>query len=217
MYRLENDDGGVVFLIGIVKGLISEGERIENMVENIEFDVGALPISKGELEGLKDFIGSSEKPDFDLSTPEAAYARNLERYGDVSLPPPSYISLMRFCLKEEKEIEAVDMDEEHYTMTYCDCVSGVQWLWQSLKEKRLKRKDIEADGPREFAIKWDSTINSLSGYQELEEKREEVIYKNINRLSKRGTILGVVEVERLKGILQNSKDGGWKVEKVEPA
>lgn len=204
MYKLRTEEGATVYLIGVVKGLVSEAERIEKSISNIDFEVGGLPISKEELSALEEMIDNKiEDIDYELSIPERAYARNLSRFGEVEIPPPSYMALLKICRKRGIDVEGLDMDDEHYTMAYCDNVSGVNWIMQSFREKRLLKKEINADTPVDLALKWDKTINKLSGYRKLEELREDVITKNIMRLSKRGKLLSVLEVERLEGIVEN--------------
>ncbi len=205
-----NLNGSRVFLMGVVKGLTSEAERVESKLEKLDHDfkVGTLPISGEELDGLKQLLDDDSKDvDIQPSTPERIYAENLERFGEVSLPPPSYIFFLRYCRENDKEIEGVDMDEEHYTMAYCDHVTGVQWLRQSFREKRLGKRSIDAENSREFAMEWDNLINKLKGFQKLEEHREEVMAKNIKRLSKRGDLFCILEVERMEGIIENIQNG----------
>jgi len=203
-----------VCLVSIVKGLVSEGDRLKSDMESsdIRFDVGGLPISNEELKGLKSLLAgdlSEDDVDIDIqpSTPEKVYAEKLSRFGEVSLPPPAYTAFLNYCSEHEIDVEAFDMDEEHYTMAYCEHVTGTQWLRQAFREKRLRKKKIEAEEPEDFAIKWDAHINKLEGFQELERHREKVMAKNIRRLSKRGSLIAVVEEERAEGIVELLKDG----------
>ncbi len=189
--------------MGIVKGLVSEAEKVKKKLESLNFDLYALPISKEELDGLKEFIEEEEAIDIEPNKVEKMYAERLRKFGEVSLPPPSYVFLLKYCAENDKQLKSLDMDEEHYTMAYCDHVTGTQWLRQAFREKSLSRKKIEAETPKEFALGWDKVINKLKGYQELESHREEVIAKNIRRLSKKGDIFCLVEVERLEGIVDN--------------
>ncbi len=196
-----------VYIFGIVKGLVSEAERLEKEIKKIKFDVGGLPISKEEREGLEEFMVREDiETNVEPSTPEKVYAEKLKRFGEVSLPPPSYTFFMNYCFKNDIEIEALDMDEEHYTMAYCDHVTGFQWIRQALREKGLRKKKIKADDPAEFANEWDRFINKLKGFQELEAHREKIIAKNIDRFSERGDMVAIVEEERINGVWENLKN-----------
>ncbi len=214
MRKLTNGEGSTIYLTGIVKGLTSEGDRISGIVRKVDFDIGALPISREELKALKDYTGEEEQEEHQLTTPEIAYARNLEKFGQVEIPPPSYISLLSYCQGNGKEIKGLDMDDEHYTMAYCEHVSGTNWLMQSFREKRLMKKKVDAEDARNFALKWDKIINKLSGYKELEEHREEVIAKNLKRFSKKGVLFAVIEFERLEGVIDNFDLEVWSHEKI---
>ncbi|MFW6196815.1 MAG: hypothetical protein ACOC5D_05715 [Thermoplasmatota archaeon] len=202
LYKAEID-GSKIYMMGIVKGLVTEAEKVKNNMKSLDFEVAALPISKEELDGLKEFIEEDDEIEIEPSKVEKMYAERLSTFGEVSLPPPSYVSLLKFCEEENKRLESLDMDEEHYTMAYCKHVTGTQWLRQAFREKSLSRKKIKAETPKEFALKWDKVINKLKGYQELEVHREEVIAKNIKRISKKGDVFCIVEVERMEGIIDN--------------
>ncbi len=201
-------NGSKVYLFGIVKGLISEGDRIKKELNGLrsDFDVGCLPISKEELAGLRDFVekgDADEEIDIEPSSPEKTYAEKLSRFGEVSLPPPSYTFFLNYCEERDIDIEAVDMDEEHYTMAYCEHVTGPQWIRQAMREKTLRRRKVKAETPEEFVLKWDDTINKLTGFQELEHHRERTMAKNIKRISNRGVLVSLIEEERIKGVVEN--------------
>ncbi len=204
-YELEID-GSKVYLLGIVKGLVDQGDKLEEELKKIseKIVVGALPISEEELEGLKEFIerDSGEGIEIEPSSPEKVYAEKLSRFGEVSLPPPSYTFFLKYCTERDIEVEAFDMDEDHYTMAYCDHVSGTQWIRQTFREKTLSGRSIDAETPEEFALKWDRMINKLSGFQELQKHREKIMAKNITRFSKRGVLVALVEEERIEGVLK---------------
>ncbi|MEF8831918.1 MAG: hypothetical protein V5A66_00180 [Candidatus Thermoplasmatota archaeon] len=194
-------NGSKVYIFGVVKGLVSGADKLEKKVKKLEFEIGGLPISEEEKKGLKEFIESDDiETEVEPSTPEKAYAEKLQKFGEVSLPPPSYTFFMKYCLENDIEIEPLDMDEEHYTMAYCDHVTGVQWIHQALREKGLRRKKIEAENPAEFANEWDHFINKLKGFQKLEAHREEVMAKNIDRISARGNMVVLLEEERIEGV-----------------
>ncbi|MFP3871860.1 MAG: hypothetical protein ACOC55_02230 [Candidatus Natronoplasma sp.] len=208
-YKLEIEDTEV-YLFGVVKGLISEGERLEKEIPEIrpDFDVGALPISQEELTGLKDFVKEDmdENLNIEPSTPEKIYAEKLSRFGEVSLPPPAYTFFLDYCDNRSIELKASDMDEEHYTMAYCDHVTGTQWIRQALREKTLRRKKVEAETPAEFALRWDEIINKLKGFQELENHRERIMAKNIKRFANKGVVVALIEEERIRGVVKLLKD-----------
>jgi len=201
-----------IHIIDVVKGLNSEVDKVLDRIKSFDFDVGCIAISEGELEGLKIMVKGNKELSIEPNAPERIYAENLSEFGEVSLPPPSYVAFVKYCMEQDIKIIAVDMDEEHYTMAYCEHVSGTQWIMQSVREKRLKGKKFDCDDPRDFAIEWDKTINKLKGYQDLEEHRENVIAKNLVRVSKKGNGLVLMEVERVEGVLKNMQDMGWEVE-----
>ncbi|MFO8110743.1 MAG: hypothetical protein R6U17_09555 [Thermoplasmata archaeon] len=193
-------------MIGVIKGLVSESEKVKGALKKIEFQVAALPISREELKALKNLTGEDE---LTMSTPEIAYAKNLQKYGKVKIPPPSYLILLDHCTKREIQIEGIDMDEEHYTSAYCKYVSGLELMRQSMWEKRLLKKKINHHSPIEFALEWDKLINKYKGFRKLEKHREKVMSKNIKRLSRKSNVFSIIELERLEGVLEILKDLDW--------
>lgn len=202
MHTLRTSENNIISLEGVVKGLVSENSRVEKIYKNVDFSVGGLPISVEELNSLKEIKKNGIEPEYFMSTPEIAYAQNLKRFGDVEIPPPSYMGFIDHCDTRDIPVHAIDMDDDHYTMAYCKHVSGSNWIMQSFMEKRLLKKPIDADSPVDFALKWDAKINRLSGFQALEENREEVMAKNLERLSRKGNVFSIIEVERLNGIVK---------------
>ncbi|MFW6040406.1 MAG: hypothetical protein ACOC85_01050 [Thermoplasmatota archaeon] len=211
MYHLLDEEGKEIYLIGIVKGLVSESNKLNNYIEDIDFEIGALPISEGELNGLIELHKKDIELDIEPSKPEQAYAKNLERFGEVKLPPPSYMELLRYCEEHDIDIKAIDMDEGHYTMAYCEHVNGKDWILQAFREKRVNNVKFTSDGPEKFALEWDEWINKLKGYKALEDHRERIMVKNLTRFSKRGVILSIIEYERMEGVVVNFKSKGWQI------
>ncbi len=210
LYTLEKD-GTKIYIMDIVKGLTSEAERTMKQAKNKDFDIGGIAVSDGELEGLKKLVLEDIEVSIEPNEPEKIYAENLGRFGEVSLPPPSFVAFLKYCRKNGIKLIPVDMDEEHYSMAYCEHVSGSQWILQSLREKRLKMKRFISDNPKDFAIEWDKAINRLKGFQDLERYREKVISKNLMRLSKKGDSFVIIEVERVDGIVEKMEEEGWKI------
>ncbi len=207
MYSLTTDKETRVYLFDVVKGLVSESDKLKAVVNKIEFQVGTLPVSKEGVAALKSVTKKDDE--FSMSTPEIAYARNLQSYGEVRIPPPSYLVLLDYCRERDIRIEGIDMDEEHYTSAYCKYVSGLELIRQSLWEKRLMKKNINPPTSKEFVLQWDELINKYTGFRKLERHREKVMSKNIRRLSRKFHVLSVIELERVEGILEKMKDWGW--------
>lgn len=206
---LKKDDT-YVYIVDVVKGLNPEVERTIDQLESVSFKVGGLTVSKKELEGLGDMVDGDVDISIEPNRPERIYAEKLSEFGEVSLPPPSFVAFLKYCRENGIELFAIDMDEDHYTMAYCDHVTGTQWILQSIREKRLKKKTFPTDDPRSFVKEWDRTINKLKGFQELEDYREDIIAKNLVRISKKGDSLALIEVERVEGVVNKMEDEGWE-------
>ncbi len=204
------DKGTKVYLVEVVKGLLSESNKVSSLLKKVDFQVGALPISKEELIALKDIEGELPEDEMSMSTPEIAYSQNLEKFGKVMMPPPSYSVLIEYCRKNDIKVVGIDMDEEHFTAAYCRHVSGLELIRQSMWEKKLLRRKFESSSPKDFALEWDKLVNRFSGFQKLEYHREKVMSKNIKRLTRAYDVFFIVEYERLEGILSVMDGWGWE-------
>jgi len=209
LYSLTTDKGTKVHIFDVIKGLVSESHKLKAMIKEVDFQVAALPISSEEVTALENLTEEHEEPV--MTTPEVAYAKNLRQYGEVRIPPPTYLIMLEYCTKRNIRIEGIDMDEEHYTSAYCKYVSGLELVRQSFWEKRLLKKIVNPPTSKEFALEWDELINKYDGFRKLESHRERVMSKNIRRLSRKSNVFSIIELERVEGILEKLKDWGWKI------
>ncbi|MEM3513573.1 MAG: hypothetical protein QXH13_05300, partial [Thermoplasmata archaeon] len=92
VFRLSSE----THILGIVKGLVSESEKVDKYLKNFQPEVVGIGISSEELDGLREYI----KKGFELpalSTIEDIYAEKLSVFGDVGYPPPAFESVVAYC------------------------------------------------------------------------------------------------------------------------
>jgi hypothetical protein len=190
-------------IFGTVRGLVSEGDHIEKIFNEFMPDTIMLGISKEDLDGLIHYI----KDPFmvDISDYEIIWGLNLQRFGKVKLPVPSYLKAVEISQKLNLKILPIDLDEKEYSDLYTKKISTFMLLRHSLRKKRLYRKKFNANNPEEFSIMWDNEINKISGFREIEEQREMNMAKKINENNEGKRILVIVDYERMEGILKRLK------------
>ncbi|MBN1540394.1 MAG: hypothetical protein JW939_09640 [Candidatus Thermoplasmatota archaeon] len=192
-----------VMLVGTVKGLLSEREIVRSVSEMFGPEAFCLHISREEIEGLKAVVQGKVK-ETGLSMTEKIYAREMSKFGEVQIPPPSLVEACRISIENEIPLEPLDMDENSYSTLYTELIGGATLVRQSLRLKSINRRRFEAATPEDLVIEWDRVINRFKGFKRLEERREKNMASRIRAISSRySRILAVLEYERMEGIISH--------------
>lgn len=185
-----------------IKGLDMERPHVRKAIESIHPEAVGLPVSIEGLKGLK-AIHRGKKLEFFLSHYEEIYAIKLSCYGKVAVPPPSYSEALEVCLAEDIPLKAIDMDETEFANAFCESISGPGLMYHSIRWRWLKKKNFRAATARDFVLAWDAAVNSLKGFRNLENRREEHMASQIKKLAgKYSSVLAILELERTDGILR---------------
>jgi len=200
--KLENirSNGCTISLLGVIKGLKSEVDRVQSAFDSTNPDSVAISISKEELEGLKN-LPDDYVPE--LSRYEEIYAEGLSRFGEVAAPPPCYVAALELAEHRGIEVVPVDLDEQSYSDLYCAAVSGSTLFRHSTRTWILKRRRFSDEGPEEYVLRWDKAVNNLEGFRTIEDKRARAMAKGVLGIcngSKK--ILAIIELERAKEVVE---------------
>jgi hypothetical protein len=192
---------GQVFIVGAVRGLVSEGERVFSIVQSKLPSVVGLSVSKEGMIAMKDAANPEIKGAGPANIEEEIYINWLSKFGEVIKPPPCFSMALKAADQSRIPVEPLDMDDEHYTAAYCKYISTLDMMRQGKSEKFYSKHVFQSKKPEDFVIEWDCLVNRLKGYRELEMAREEWLAKGACRLAKKHEkTLIVVELERLAGI-----------------
>jgi hypothetical protein len=192
--------GSRYYLFSTVKGLSSEEERFKRSYTTVAPDAVALPVSPSGLHALREYHGEP----ISMTTPERIYAKHLSMFGEVRIPHPVYLKCLEYAGEDMIPVYPLDMDEETYSECYTRFITGLEMIFSSMREKRLEHRIFKSKDPFEFAVEWDSAINSSKGYRQLEASREVFMADRlITILEKHHVVLAVVEHERLNGIIKH--------------
>lgn len=189
-----------ICMIGVIKGLVDEEEKVRKVYYDMMPDVVAISISIGELKGLEDFL--KQRYDVPLSNyEEEIYIRELKKYGEVRKPPPCFEESLKLCQKDNLPIVPIDMDEERFSTAYCEYITSFQLIRNSFRRKRLHKRKFHASSAEKFVKEWDRVINDIKGFRMLEEERERYMAQKLSELTKQyKKILAFIELERVKGV-----------------
>lgn len=190
-----------VYILGAIKGLKSEAENVKKAYRKAKPDVIGLHISPEEMMGLEATV-SGEITEMGLSHSEEIYGLNLAVYGEVQVPPPSLVTAYRIARKKDIPLAPLDMNDEKYADIYTKTVSTFHLIRHSFRIKRLRKRKFNSPDARSFLLEWDSQINRVKGYREMEKARERYMADSIALLAKEHkSVLAVLELERLEGII----------------
>ncbi len=203
VFRHELNGKNILFF-GTIKGLVDERKLLRELVDEFSPRLLLLGISPEELSGLRSYL---QKP-FDIQPDdyEVIYGLNLEKFGEVGLPVPTYLEA--FAISKERNIEMLplDMPDEVYSNLYLKKVEFYHLLLLNLRKKRVAKKKFQANTPEEFVLQWDREMTRLRPFREIEMERERYMAKRIEALTKERKeekMLAVIEFERLHGVLDN--------------
>lgn len=194
-FELQNSK---VYLLPVIRGLVSESDRVRKTLSEMPAQAIALSIGAEELKGLQEFRGS----DAALSNvEEEAYVEGLRKFGEVKKPPPCFIAATEEAKKRGLYLLPLDMDDDRYTETFVNNVSTIDLILQSRLGRKLKRRRFEANTPEEFVLQFDRAVTSIGGYRRVEEAREAFMASRLRELG--GTysaIVALIERERAEGV-----------------
>ncbi len=193
-------NGCKIYMIGVIKGLVEEEEKVRKVYLEMMPDAVAISISVDELKGLEDFL--KQRYDVPLSNyEEEIYVRELKKYSEVKKPPPCFEIALKLCQKDNLPILPIDMDEERFSNAYCKYITYFQLIQKSFRRKRLNKKKFHASSAESFIKEWDLVINGIKGFKMLEEERERYMAQKLSELTKKyKKILALIELERLNGV-----------------
>ena len=168
---IELGDSEIV-LIRLVKGLKSNKEIVEQMLELEKPDVVTLPLSPEGLEDMRAWDGNVQ--DIPLSAEDIMYLRGLERFGGGDLPPPEHTFALERAGELGIPVEAMDMDEDQFSKLFVDNVSIFELRRRSKLPKKLVKHEIIAETPEEYALAWETLLSDNRGLMVVEKAREKL-------------------------------------------
>ena len=188
-----------VHVMPVVRGLVSESDRVIALFSEVRPEAVAISIGREELEALKAHAGENVPPD---NVEEEVYIRGLSRFGEVRKPPPCFVSAVAASTQRGIPVHPLDMDDEQYSSTYVACVSTVDILLTNVRQGRFRKWESAATTAEDFVRDWDAIVNHSGGFRKLVGEREAFLARRVRQLASRyGVLLALVDVERATGVL----------------
>ncbi len=202
MHEIELN-GSRIFVLPVIKGLVSEGEKVRNAISEIRPQAVGISISKEELDGLRSYQGE----EIELSDQEEAYKAGLLEFGEVQLPPPCYMEAVKATDEMGIPLIPIDMNEELFSERYCELIGGLELMKESFLSHRVARKKFIMDSAEEFVLDYDRKVNGGRGISTLNLEREQhMTSTTIDLASQYAKLLLLVEIERSRGYVEKMKN-----------
>jgi len=190
-------NGSRIYVLPVIKGLISEGEKVRTTIMDARPDAVGMSISREELEGLRTYQGE----EIELSDLEEAYKAGLSEFGEVQLPPPCYLEALKACDELGIPLIPLGMNEDLFTDRYCELIGSLELMKESFFSHRIARKRFDLESADSFVLDYDRKVNGGRGISALNAEREEHMASVLRSLTEgHRCILAIIELERANSV-----------------
>jgi hypothetical protein len=137
-----------------------------------------------------------------ISDTDMAYSRKLATFGDVELPPSSFLEAVRAAERDRIPALPIDLTDDEYTLVFVDNVTYWQLVKHSRKVKSMRK--YKARSPTEMVEEWDRRIRSIPGFDVLERERErKMAIELADQLKDHDRVFAVIDKMRVPGVLDH--------------
>ncbi len=191
-----------VLLIGAVRGLSSEADRIAPLLEQFSPEAVGLAVSHEELSSLVEYFGEvPAEPVVPLSTNEVNEVRGLVRFGEVSVPNPSILAAIRWARGRGAPAVPLDPSDEGSASLFAEHIGYFELVRRTVRENKIGRSPPEPDSADAFALTWDREIGSGRGSRRYASARNAHLVAEAHRLGEgRSRIAVLVDRERFDAV-----------------
>jgi hypothetical protein len=202
-------NGPGLLLLAPVRGLVSEVARLIVALEEYGPEVVGLGLSGEEMRGLVDyFVVADAEPIVPLSPMEASEVRGLCRFGEVRVPNPSFVEVLRWGRERSLPVEALDPDDERSASLFAEHIGYVELVRRTVREHRIARSPPTPSSADEFALHWDREVAGGRGSREFARARDRHLVRAVQRLGQGLTRTAVVvDRERFEDVRDLLKNG----------
>ena len=187
-------------IIPIIKGLISEKDKVAEALSSKDYDSAGVSWGIEEIEAVRrrdEITGDNETNDLDV-----VYLYKLKTFGDVDMPDPAFTYLIDEFSRTGKSVIPLDMSDDEFAEAYCNEVSTFDFLKEGKIVKKAMKREFDTSSPESFIKEWDLLINEVKGYRKMNVLKEEFIAKQIRDVARyRKNALILVDYERFDGIM----------------
>ncbi len=193
---------GDVELWGPVRGLAAELGPLGAALDARPPAAIGLGTSADEVKGLTEyFVLAAAEPVVPLTANEHSEIRGLVRFGEVRVPNPAFVELLRWAEAHGVPVEGLDPSEERAASLFADHIGYVELVRRTVRERRVARSPPVTPTPDAYALAWDGAIARGRGSRALAAARDRHLVDGLRRLAAdRGRVVAVVDRERFERV-----------------
>jgi hypothetical protein len=194
--------GTDLLLLAPVRGLSSEIPPLTRALEEFVPAAIGLGLSAEELRGLVDyFIVADGEPVVSLTTNEFNEVRGLVRFGEVRVPNPSFVEVLRWGHRRSVPVAALDPSEEGAADLFTEHIGYLELVRRTVRERRAGRDPPTPSTPDAFAIEWERRIGRGRGSRALARARDSHLADETRTLAAgRARLAVVIDRERFDSV-----------------
>jgi hypothetical protein len=194
--------GGNLLLLAPVRGLASEGPAVIRAIDGHAADVVGLGTSPEELGGLVEyFVRSAAEPVVPLTSAERSEVRGLVRFGEVSVPNPSFLEVLRWAERHGVPAEALDPSEDRTASLFAENIGYLELVRRTVRERGVSRNPPAPTSADEYALQWDRQVAGGRGSREFAAARDRYLVRASRRLAaNHSRVVVVIDRERFEGV-----------------
>jgi hypothetical protein len=185
--------GGSVLLIAPVRGLSDEARRTVESLRDYAPGVVGLGLSAEEMRGLVDyFVLAEAEPIVPLTGVESSEVRGLVRFGEVRVPNPAFVNVLRWGHDHGIPVEPLDPSDERSANLFTEHIGYVELVRRTVRERRVARSPPAPSTADEFALAWEGQVAGGSGSRAFARARDRHLAREVTRLCGNSVRVGVV-------------------------
>ena len=187
-----------VLLLAPVRGLLAEVPPLLSQLEAFAPEAVGVGLSADELASLEQyFVRSDAEPVVPLTSNEVGEVRGLARFGEVRVPNPTYVELLRWADGGSLPVEPLDPSDDRTARLFTEHIGYVELVRRTVKERSVGRHPPTPSTPDEFALAWDREVAGGRGSRDFARARDRHLARRAQRLGQgKSRIAVVVDRER---------------------
>ena len=187
-----------VLLLAPVRGLASEVDPVLRAIAEYSPEAIGLGLSADEMTALTEyFVKSEAEPLVPLTTTETSEVRGLSRFGEVRVPNPTFVGLLRWAALSGIPVEALDPGDDRTASLFTEHIGYVELVRRTVKERAVSRKPPTPATADEYALAWDREVAGGRGSRGFARARDGYLVRGAQRIGAgRSRIAVVVDRER---------------------
>ncbi|MCI4339040.1 MAG: hypothetical protein L3J68_01745 [Thermoplasmata archaeon] len=187
-----------VLLLAPVRGLAAEVAPVIAQLGSYRPEVVGVGLSADEMQALNQyFVVSEGDPVVPLTSIETSEVRGLSRFGEVRVPNPVFIEILRWAGERALPVEALDPSDDRTATLFTEHIGYVELVRRTVKERAVSRRPPTPSTPDEYALEWDREVAGGRGSRGFAGARDRHLVRGAQRIGAgRSRIAVVVDRER---------------------